>query len=197
MTISYPVTAPTAVAPRSVRMTQRSVVGVSASPFTGQQQVYAHQGQWWEMDVQLPPMQRADAEAWISCLVSLNGREGTFLFGPPGAGSTRGTATAVTVSGASQTGRTLTVSTNGNLKAGDYFQLGSGSTARLHKILADVSSGTQTLDIWPALRSSPSNGAAVVIASPLGRWRLAANQTDWDINEALFYGLSFACVEAL
>lgn len=197
MTISYPVTAPTSVAPRSVRMTQRSIVGVSASPFTGQQQVYAHQGMWWEMDVQLPPMARADAEAWISALVSLNGREGTFLFGPPGAGATRGTATAVTVSGASQTGRTLTVSTNGTLKAGDYFQLGSGATARLHKILADAASGTQTLEIWPALRSSPANGATVAIASPLGRWRLAANETDWDINEALFYGISFACVEAL
>ena len=197
MTISYPITAPTSVAPRSVRMTQRSIVGVSTSPFTGQQQVYAHQGMWWEMDVQLPPMARADAEAWISALVSLNGREGTFLFGPPGAGSTRGTATSVTVSGASQTGRTLTVSTNGTLKAGDYFQLGSGATTRLHKILADVSSGTQTLEIWPALRSSPANGAVVSVASPLGRWRLAANQTDWDINEALFYGLSFACTEAL
>lgn len=197
MTISYPVTAPTAVAPRSVRMTQRSIVGVSASPFTAQQQVYVYQGMWWEMDVQLPPMIRADAEAWISTLVSLNGREGTFLFGPPGAASTRGTATAVTVSGGSQTGRTLTVSSNGTLKAGDYFQLSSGATTRLHKILADAASGTPTLEIWPALRASPANGATVTIASPLGRWRLAANQTDWSINEALHYGLSFACVEAL
>jgi len=59
------------------------VVGVSASPFTGAQQVYEHQGAWWEGEITLPPLLGAQAGAVRAFLARLHGQAGTFLYGDP------------------------------------------------------------------------------------------------------------------
>lgn len=205
MTISYPLTAPTVRSPRNVRIGRISTVGLQMSPFTKEQTTYVHQGEMWKMDVSLPPMSRTLAEAWVGFLLALNGPEGTFLMGQPGYTTARGTwsANSPLVNGASQTGKSLAVdglTASATVKAGDWLQLGSGSSTRLHKVSQDATangSGQVTLDIWPRLRSSPSDNAAVTISSPKGIWRLARNDQDWDIDLALIYGLSFSAIEAL
>lgn len=207
MTISYPLTLPTTRYPARVRMRALSVVGVSESPFTYETQVQAHQGQRWEADIELPPISDQDvAEAWVAWLLSLNGRQGTFLMGDPAQVTLRGVGGgAPLVNGAGQTGQTLAVdgcplSTTGWLKAGAMIQLGTGSTARLHKVLerADTNgAGQVTLDLWPRLRYSPADNAVVTISNPVGLWRLAANDTSWDVGFARTYGLQFTAVEAL
>jgi len=175
---------------------------MSASPFTGEQQTYRHQGQWWEFDVGLPPMLRAVAETWIAALGSLFGRHGTFLFSDPDAKTPLGTFTgSPTVNGASQIGNNLITAgwTSGiTLKAGNYIQLGTGTTSRLYKILQDVvaTGGAATLDIFPRLRESPANGASVVIASPKGTFRLAA-PFDWNADHLSRYGVSLSGIEAI
>lgn len=206
MAISYPLSLPTNKGLAKIRLTANSVVGVSQSPFTAKQQVYKYTGQFWEAEINLPPMKRADAEYWISFLLKLNGPYGTFLLGDPNGGTARGVATGTPlVMGGSQTGNELitdgwTNSTTGILKAGDYIQLGSASSAQLYKVLDDVNSngsGQATLTIWPDLRSAPSDNAAITVANPKGVFRLSSNQQAWDINEATFYGMTFAAREAL
>lgn len=206
MSITYPLTLPASPYPARVTLRARSVVGVAESPYTLGQQVYAHQGQRWEADIDLPPLSGAVAQTWVAWLLSLNGREGTFLMGDPAIMSPRGSGGGTPlVKGAGQTGQTLAIdgapiSTDDWLMAGDMIQLGSGSTATLHKILADVttnSSGEATLDIWPRLRSSPGDNAAVTIAGCVGRWRLASNEAAWSVGAALRYGISFSAIEAL
>ena len=59
------------------------------------------------------------------------------------------------------------------------------------------SSGEATLQIWPDLRSSPANGAAVTVASAKGHFRLSTSTTDWQINSAGFYSMTFGAIEAL
>lgn len=205
MAITYPLSFPS-VGIRSMNIRARNVVGISASPFTGQQQVYKHQGQWWEAEVTLPPMKRADAEQVVAFLLSLNGVYGTFLLGDPANTAPRGVGTGTPlVYGADQTGSELitdgwTTSTTGILKAGDWIQLGTGSATRLYKVLADANSdgsGIATLDIYPNLRQSPADNAQVTKSSPKGQWRLSSNDTNWSIDEASVYGITFACVEAL
>lgn len=205
MAITYPITFPTACV-KAVNIRSRNVVGISSSPFTGQQQVYRHPGAWWEMEVTLPPLKRADAEDLNAFLISLNGKYGTFLMGDPANTTPRGIGTGTpVVSGAGQTGDSLitsgwTPSITGILKAGDWIQLGTASATRLHKVLADVNSdgsGVASLDIWPNLRSSPANSSAVVINSAKGQWRLAANEHNYSIEVGNIYGITFACVEAL
>jgi hypothetical protein len=61
----------------------------------------------------------------------------------------------------------------------------------------DTSGGAATLDIWPNLRSSPADNAAVVVANTKGKFRLKDNITQWNINEISSYGITFDCVEAI
>lgn len=206
MAVTYPLAIPTNKGLAKVRLTANNVVGVSQSPFTARQQVYKYTGQFWEADISLPPMKRADAEYWISFLLKLNGSYGTFLLGDPNGATARGVATGTPlVNGANQTGADLitdgwTPNTTGILKAGDYIQLGTGSTSLLHKVLDDVNSdgsGNATLTLWPDLRSAPSDNAAIVVSAPKGVFRLTAGQQSWDINEATFYGITFGAREAL
>ena len=205
MTISYPLSIPSTDIAK-IKLVANNIVGISQSPFTAAQQVYKYSGQYWEADISLPPMKREVAEYWISFLLKLNGSYGTFLLGDPIGATARGVATGTPlVKGASQSGNTLetdgwTTSVTGILKAGDYIQLGSGSTAKLHKVLDDVNSdgsGNATLTIFPDIRTSPADNSAIVVTSAKGVFRLTSGQTMWDINEASVYGITFGAREAL
>ena len=206
MAITYPVSFPASIGLANLNIRARTVVGINASPFTGQQQVYKHQGQWWEAEVSLPPMKRADAEQAVTFLLKMNGQYGTFLLGDKSSPATRGVGTGTPlVNGASQTGGDLvtdgwTPDTTGILKAGDWIQLGSGETTRLYKVLDDVDSdgsGNATISIFPDLRSSPDDDDAITVSNTQGLWRLASNETEYSIDQMSIYGITFACVEAL
>lgn len=84
----FPISMPSAPVAKSIRWRRKSIVGVAASPFSGQQQIYAHAGRWWEADVTLPPMTAAQAKDWLAFVVNLNGMEGTFTWTPPDTGWT-------------------------------------------------------------------------------------------------------------
>lgn len=108
MAITYPLTLPAAPGFTRSRLVPRTVVSSSASPFTGEQQVYRHQGEWWEFEAGLPPMRRAVAETWLAPLTSLHGKHGTFLFGDPDGKTPLGAFTGTPlVDGAGQTGNVL------------------------------------------------------------------------------------------
>jgi hypothetical protein len=209
MAISYPLDLPTQTGIASIRLVARNVVSTSTSPFTFKQQVVKHSGERWEADIALPPQKRDDAEEWLGFLLSLGGAYGTFLLGDPLGDTPRGSAASVpgtpSVNGDGQTGNLLAidglpVSATGYLKAGDYIQIGTGASSRLHKVLQQVdtnSSGQATLAIWPSLRESPVNNATVIVSDCKGLFRLSAADTSWDINTASIYGMTFGAVEAI
>ncbi len=211
MAITYPLTLLTATGIRSARFGGRSVVAVAKSPFTGEEQVQRHQGQWWEAEIGLPKMKRAEAEAWNSFRIKLNGRQGTFLLGDPDGASPRGTGggTPLVKTGGSPTpnvrGDNELLTDGWNplelvLGAGDYIQLGSGATARLHKVLDDVTSdsgGEATLTIWPDLRADIADNAPITVTNCVGVFRMASNEMSWDTDVMRLYGIGFQAVEAL
>ena len=209
MAISYPLSLPTVSGIAQINLRAVNAVGISESPFTFKQQIIEHSGQRWEADVSMPPMQRENAERWISFLVSLNGVRGTFLLGDPNAATPRGSASTTpgtpVVNGAGQTGDSLTIdgcpnNATGYLKAGDYIQLGGGSSATLHKVLSDVDTngiGQASLDLWPYIRNAPADDSTVVVSNAKGLFRLGSNQTDWSINQAAIYGITFSALEAI
>ena len=195
MAISYPLTMPTNIGMASIELRTRNAVAVSMSPFTYKQQTHSYDGQMWEADVTLPPMNRDDAESWVSFLMSLKGRTGTFLLYDPSARSARGTATSVIVTGSVGDDSLTVNSSNGTLKAGDYIQLGTSSDATLHKVLVDYS-GSGDLEIWPKLRRDRT-GVTADLTNASGVFRLAANDTSWSVNNASFFGISFGATEVL
>lgn len=206
MALSFPLTPPTARGPRSIAIEAFSTVGTTVSPFTGEQQHYVHQGEFWGLQFALGDMNRAEGEEWAAFLTALNGREGTFLMGDPLGASPRGVATGTPlVNGAAQIGKTLatdgwTINITGILKAGDWLQLGSGATTRLHKVVQDANSdalGQATLEIWPRLRGSPADNAPIVIANTRGIWRLKENRRQYSMEDVRILGIALGCIEAL
>jgi len=207
MAITYPLTAPT-TGKRAIRWRTISAVAAHRSPFTFTEDVQVWAGQNWAIDVSLAPMKRAAAEEWISFLISLNGRQGTFLLGDPTAATPRGTAPGAPLVKGTQAGGLNTLATDGwtagqtgILLRGDFIQLGSGATTRLHKVLTDTNSngsGEATLDIWPSIRKEgATDNAAIVTSACKNTWRLASNESEWDVGEAQIYGLQFSAVGTL
>jgi hypothetical protein len=194
MAISYPLSLPQTNAIRQVELRAINAVAISRSPFTFSSQVHAYAGQMWQADITLKPMRRSDAEQWIAWLVSLRGQYGTFLLNDPLGCAPRGTATSATITG-STGDSSVTVAMTGTLLAGDYIQLGTGSDARLHKVLQDQD-GNGTLEIWPALRANQSSVSAD-LTSAAGLFRLSSNEQSWSVNEASIYGITFGAMEAL
>ena len=208
---TYPIGLPTGASsqPTNTTFRIRRIVGQSMSPFTGETQTFRHQGEWWEAEITLPPMNHANAREWVAKLVSMRGVFGTMLLGDWDGRVAQGTASisagSPLVKGANQAGNTLlidgaTASKTGYLKAGDYIQLGTGLTSRLHMVVADANtdgSGNASLDIEPALRTSPSDNLALTVANTKGVFRLVTNTTEWDTNAVRLYGITFAVTEYL
>lgn len=214
MAITYPIKLPGLDLPiagemvpiSSIRFKPRSVVALSASPFTFQQQVQVHQGQIWAAEIRLPPLEHDDAQAWIAALLSLNGIQGTFYLGDPAHRQPRGSPTGTpNVDGGGQSGQSLAtkgwgVSASGALLAGDWIQLGSGSTQRIHRVLKDVNSdgdGKAIIDIWPRLRESPADEGLLVLQNTMGIFRMTDNEMIWDIDDIKMVGIELEVAEAI
>tara|TARA_B110000211_G_C13930913_1_gene487141 strand:+ start:269 stop:895 length:627 start_codon:yes stop_codon:yes gene_type:complete len=206
---TYPVTIPATFAPSATSFRIKRIVGASTSIFTGEQQVYQYSGEWWECEVTMPPMRLSAARAFVAFLVSLRGQYGSMYLGDWDARTPLGTASSSAgtplVKGASQTGNTLlcdgaTASQTGYLKAGDYIQIGTGATGKLHMVVADSNSdgsGNFSLDIEPALRTSPADNTSIVVSNTKGVFRLSSNETSWQTNAVSLYGITFAVREII
>lgn len=194
--------------PKPVSATLRMVSQnfATQSPFTFQQQVLNHPGRRWEIDVRLPPMKRATAAPWLAWLAQLDGTLNTFTAGDPLAATPQGEAAAngTAVGGALGANSVLVSSASAAttwLKAGDYFQLGSGESARLYMATEDStvpSPGSFPLvnevTFWPPLSIAASEGGTVTVLNPVGAFRLASGTSQWTEEGAATYSLRFSGV---
>ncbi len=208
MAISYPLALPTHTGIAQIELRATNAVAYSRSPFTFAGQAHAYAGKAWQAEVTLPSMKREDAERWVAWLISLKGQLGTFYLGDPAAitplGSARDTDT-ILVDGAVSSGDTIAIdsapaSQTDYLKAGDYMQIGTGVNRQLFKVLNDVDTdgtGSATVDVWPNVRTSIADDAAVTVQSAQGIFRLASNEQSFSINEASIYGITFGAIEAV
>ncbi len=178
--LSYPIEIPTVSGVVSCTWGKEEVRAVAESPFTLQRQVYRHTGGRWRVSIVLPAMSKANALAWSSFLLNLDGEYGSFLFGDVFNPTPKGLAWgSPVVNGSANTGRILTTrgwnsNITGLLKAGDKIQVGS----YLYQVTRDVNSdidGYATLDIFPRLRSTPNDNDTIVTNNPRGLFQLASS----------------------
>lgn len=206
--MSFPLNLPTSSCANSVTITLKHVVGGTQSPFTLEEQLFQWSGEQWAVEFSLPQLTDGDtAEEWIAFALRLKGRAGTFLMGDPSHKTPRGVGGgSPLVDGITQAGvsvvniKNAPVSTTGWLKRGDYVQFGSGSTARLHKLLADAdtdSSGDTSIEITPLTRTSINDSSAVVINNPVGLFRMNENSVSWGRYPSGIYRFGFSAMEAL
>lgn len=205
MTIVYPISLPSVPWPSKSQITSQNAVAVTESPFTFEEQVFQHPGARWKIALTFPSMKRSVAEGFVAAMTSLNGRVGTFLYGDMDATAPQGVATGTPlVNGANQTGNTLNTdgwshNVGGILKAGDMFDIGSGSLRRMHKVLQTANSdslGQSALTIWPPLRYSPADNTPINLVRTMTQFRLDADFM-WSADEVSTYGVSFTASEAL
>ena len=198
MAITFPLTLPTAPGNRSIEWLDQGAVGMNSSPFTGEQQVYRWPNQSWSAQVTLPPMRdQSLIGPWIAFFLSLNGTEGTFYLGDSvrktPVGTIAGTVTVNTGAVANSTTLPITGGT-GAFAVGDWLQIGTGSTSRLHRVIK-VNAGS--VDVFPRLRAAHASGTAITYTNPVGVFRLTA-RVPWAFDERkIAGGVSFAVMEAL
>lgn len=199
MTITYPLSFPSNVGLTSFKIGLIEAVSAATSPYDFSTQVYQYGGQVWRIEAALPLMRRNNAAVYDAFFLKLRGMYGTFLFGDPNATTPQGTwGGTPLVNGAAQTGNTLNidgVTIGGTVKAGDYFQLGSGSTSRLYKIVTDATangSGQVTLEFMPAITTAPADNATVTYNSAVGAFRLESNANMLEISAQSLYSFSFS-----
>ena len=194
MAISYPLTPPDPFYLSRLSLTGVSAVSRNTSPFTLQTQQYNHAGQAWLGSVDCPPMTRADAETMLAFLLAA--QRGTFLFQDYANTAPRGSitgASVLTVSSATANSTTLTMINtggSGSFAVGDWLQI---STSLYKVIKAD--GGGLIVDVFPVLRKSYAATTAIVKTNAKGVFRLAQPTTEWSIELASVYGISFSIVE--
>ena len=69
-TPSYPLTFPTVSGIQTQRFSLVRTVAVSSSPFTGQDQVFQHEGEIWSTQITFPPMFKDKAAVVLAFLLS-------------------------------------------------------------------------------------------------------------------------------
>jgi hypothetical protein len=192
MAIAYPLALPAAPGFVDIRFRPRTVVGFAEAPLTlsGQPQVWPGQG--WGFTATLPKMTVANADNWVSFLLALNGRQGTFRCGDMSRPTTRGSASGAWTVGAGATflSTSINLTGTGSLAKGDWFQVGN----YLHKVI-QVNSPT-SYDVWPRLRASYANGTAITYTNALGLFRLASNEMMWDVDVIKHSQMQIEAVEA-
>ncbi len=197
---TFPITAPTANF-RSAEFGIERVVGVTGSPFTLRQQVYAHPGAAWVGRVVLAPMQGETAHEWASFINRLAGISGSFLMEPPDRFEPEGTQTGDFTVASSAALRATSISASGmgaaaTLKAGDRIEIGNIIYEQVVDVTAD-GSGLATLTIEPPLKVALAGSETIQTTSMLGEFRLTSNSVRPTRNPNGTYGLSFAFREVL
>jgi len=207
MAITYPLSVPNYTSFSSVSLVARNTVGLSRSPYTSQQKVYQWRGQFWEVDVTLKPMKRADAESWNAFFLKLKGQVGTFYLSPdPNGRTVRGSASSsagtpivngsLSANSSSVDITGATAGATGYLLAGDYISINN----QLLKVLNDVNttgSGTATIDVFPNIRTALSGSDTVTVSNAQGIFRLASNEQNINIAENNIYQQGFTAIESI
>lgn len=201
MALTYPLTPPTALKVANARWTAKSVVAVNASPYTGQQQVLAQTGEWWEVDLEVPVRNRADADALEAFLLSMRGRLGTCYLGDRLRTTPRGTATGRTLASAVAANTSsfpIGTAGSGDFAVGDWIKI-TGSN-QIFRVLAKTSSvAGGTYEVFPKTRTAFNAFTAVhswATASVLGVFRLKAEVPFQVRPDKLFGPYTIPLIEA-
>jgi hypothetical protein len=196
MAITYPLTPPAAIRIASLRFSAISAVARNISPFTFSSQSYNWTGTMLSGDVECPPMNRADAEELIGFLIMA--ARGTFYFRDYANGTQRGNMSSNPELDGAHVANTTTITIDGgsgSWAVGDYIQLGTGSSSKLHKI-TQVNSAT-SYEIFPLLRTNYPDNTTIDYTDAVGVFRLGTTTCDWSIDTAKKYGLNFSIFEAI
>lgn len=198
--LTFP-TLPSGTVPNAVTFSLVPNTQAFSSPLDQSTQTVELPGARWTFSLQYPPLDAADARVLKAFLAQLRGMAGRFYLWDHSQPVPRGAVGgSPVVNGAGQSGASLVTSgwsaNRTVLKVGDYFQVGG----ELKIVTADVvsnGSGAATITFEPPLRTSPSNGVAIVTTKASAVFRLVDDKQDrMQVSPGKWHDVSLEGVEA-
>jgi hypothetical protein len=188
-------------------ITMEDHVAVVESPYApgnAQTQIWPGADRW-SLQLALPKMTAQQAGPWQAFLAALQGKANVFQIGDVSAGTPQGAALGAplvdgTISGGNAVSAMVLntkgwrASVYGQLMPNDYLQVG----VRLYQATAQVASdagGKIQIPIWPSLRETPADGAAITLVNTVGVFRLSSNKRTWHTTNDRLTQISFSCTE--
>ena len=195
---------PTSPVARSANITsqQDTIVSVTTS---GRKQARQIDGQRFAITLAFPPMTRSEFAPIKAFVMKQRSQLENFTLIPPTEGNAQGVATGtISVNGALTAGTTtasidgMTTSTNGILKAGDYFKF--TGQEKVYMAVADLDadgSGEGTLTFEPPLRSNVNDDVALIYDNVDFTVSLTNDIQEFDIGTTNYYSYEIDVVEVL
>ena len=197
-------TFPTSPAPRNanIRSQQTTIVSVTTS---GRRQARQIDGQKFKLTARFPIMTRAEFAPIQAFIMKQRSRLENFTIVPPTVKNALGSATGViSVDGALTAGTTtatidgMTVSTNGILKAGDYFRF--TGQQKVYMAVEDLNSdgyGEGTLTFEPPLRANVADDAVLVYDNVDFTVSLTNDVQEFDVGVQEYFNYEIDVIEVL
>jgi hypothetical protein len=179
---SFPLNYPTnsRLQPKSIQFTNKTLSAQFRSPYSAQTQTYRYGGQWFELNVTLPPIFQSDAEEMTGFLNALAGNSGTFLFKLPSKFLTASTVGLTTTT----TGNDFTVN-SGTVSVGKY-----GYTSASNRLVQFTTATSLFPKLNPSTTYSINSSAGV-------KMRLANSEVSYSVDEMMIHGIVIPMIEAI
>jgi hypothetical protein len=195
---------PTSPVARSanIRSLQNTIVSVTTS---GRKQARQIDGQRFAITLQFPPMSRSEFAPIKAFIMKQRSQLENFTLIPPTESNAQGVAsTILNVDGALTAGTTtanidnMTVSTNGILKAGDYFRF--TGQQKVYMAVEDLNSdgyGEGTLTFEPPLRANVADNVILIYDNVDFTVSLTNDIQEFDLGVNNYYSYEIDVVEVL
>jgi len=186
----------------SINSQQSTIVSVTTS---GRKQARQIDGQRFAITLSYPPMTRAEFSPIKAFIIKQRSQLENFTIIPPTESNAQGVASTVISTDASiSAGATtctvdgMTISTNGILKAGDYFRF--TGQEKVYMAVDDLNadgSGEGTLTFEPPLRSDVTDDTILIYDNVDFTVSLTANTQEYNIGTTNLYAYELDVIEVL
>jgi len=186
----------------SINSQQSTIVSVTTS---GRKQARQIDGQRFAITLSYPPMTRAEFAPIKAFIIKQRSQLENFTIIPPTESNAQGVASTIISTNASiSAGATtctvdgMTISTNGILKAGDYFRF--TGQEKVYMAVEDLNadgSGEGTLTFEPPLRSDVTDDTILIYDNVDFTVSLTANTQEYNIGTTNLYAYELDVIEVL
>ena len=195
---------PTSPAPSSVAITSEQMTIVSTTT-SGRRQARQIDGQKFKLTARFPVMTRAEFAPIKAFIMKQRSQLNSFTFIPPTVSDSQGSASGtISVNGALTAGTTtatidgMATSTNGILKAGDYFRFtGQEKVYMAVEDLDSNGSGEGTLTFEPPLRSAVTDNTILIYDNVDFTVSLTNDIQEFNIGTQEYFNYEIDLVEVL
>lgn len=193
------------IVPNSLNFGIKYNTQISVSPLSGSVQTVEIPGARWTAELTFSGLEAYEGRVLAAFIAEMRGSSGRFFLHDFSHAAPRGTASApgaVTISGAGQTGNSVTtagwnISQTGVLLPGDYVSFDNNELKLVTQQVDTDISGNATITFDPPLRNPPSDASSVTLTECKTIMMLNNDENFWGATTSgLLTDISISCIEA-